>query len=64
MTFDASTTQSSVSITVVGDNTHEGLEQFFARLSLTDTSTDVDVDLDPAQTAIDIIDNDGKFYVH
>lgn len=59
VTFGSSTTQTTVVIQLVDDNIQEGLEQFFARLSLTDTSTDVDVDLDPAQTIINIMDNDG-----
>lgn len=59
VTFGSSTTQTIVVIPLVDDSIQEGLEQFFARLSLADASTDVDVDLDPAQTTIDITDNDG-----
>lgn len=63
MTFDVSTTRRSVLISVTDDNIQEGLEQFFVRLSRSDTGTDVDVELNPAQATIDIIDNDGTFYI-
>ena len=63
VTFDVSTTRRSVLISVVDDNIQESLEQFFVRLSQSNTGTDVDVELNPAQATIDIVDNDGKFYI-
>lgn len=45
------------------DNIVESIEQFFARLVLTDPTTDIDVELRPAETAIQIVDNDGKHWL-
>ena len=44
------------------DNIVESIEQFFARLVLTDPTTDIDVELSPAETVIQIVDNDSKPY--
>ena len=50
----------NVLILIVDDTINEGIEQFFARLAVTDLSTDADVELNPNQTIIEIIDNDCK----
>ena len=42
------------------DSIAESVKQFFARLTLTNTNSDVDVSLNPAETNIEIIDNDSK----
>ena len=52
----------NVLIRIVDDTVNEGIEQFFARLSVTDPSTDIDVDLNPDETVIEIIDNDCKLF--
>ena len=54
----------NVLILIVDDIVNEGIEQFFARLAVTDPSTDVDVELNPNQTIIEIIDNDCKIQHH
>ena len=60
--------QVNVIIPIVDDKVNEGIEQFFVRLALTDVSTDVDVELSPNETIIEIIDDDCKIqyylYVH
>ena len=54
-------TQFTVAIPITEeDDIVESVEQFFARLVLTDSDTDIDVELSPAETAIQITDNDGK----
>ena len=61
LTFGPEVTQFTVAIPITEeDDIVESVEQFFARLVLTDSDTDIDVELSPAETAIQITDNDGK----
>ena len=61
LTFGPEATQFSLAIPITDeDNILETIERFFARLVLTDPNTDIDVELNPAETAVQIIDNDGK----
>ena len=63
LTFGPGTTRFEQAVTITeGDNIAETIEQFFARISLTDSSTDVDVQLNPSEAAIQIIDNDSKYH--
>ena len=47
----------TVTIQITNDEIDENLENFFANLEL--VPTDLDVNLSPEQTEIEIIDNDG-----
>ena len=61
LAFGPGVTQFTVAIPVTEeDDIVESVEQFFARLVLTDSNTDIDVELSPAETAIQITDNDGE----
>ena len=61
LVFGPSTIKVDVIIPINDDDfIAESVEQFFARLTLTNTNSDVDVSLNPAETNIEIIDNDSK----
>ena len=49
-----------VDIPIVDDAISEGIEQFFARLTLAEVGTQVQ--LNPNEATIEITDNDGMFH--
>lgn len=62
LTFGPTSTSANVIIPITEeDNVVEVIEQFFARLELTDSTTDVDVVLSPDESIVHIIDNDSTF---
>lgn len=61
LNFGPSSNEVEVAIPITdSDSVIEPVEQFFARLALADQNTDVDVQLDPSQSTIEIIDTDSK----
>ena len=57
LTFGPGNKQSSVTIPIVNDNIDETIEQFFITITL--VTTDVNVEISPEQTTIQINDDDG-----
>ena len=65
VTFGQDTTRFDLTIPITDeDNIVEEIEEFLVRLSLADSSSDVDVELNPADATVQIVDNDGKILVH
>ena len=56
LVFDSGTASVSVSITILNDALHETAESFLASLATKDS----DVDLDPDDTIVHILDDDGQ----
>ena len=56
LVFDSGTASVSVSISILNDTLHETAESFLASL----TTMDSDVDLDPDNTVVHILDDDGQ----
>ena len=55
LTFDELNLNQTVRVPIVDDEINEDTETFFASLSLT---SDVDINLNPAETSIFLLDND------
>ena len=61
MEFSSSALQFEVDISITNDVINEPVEQFFSRLTLITKGTDVQ--LHPDEATIQIIDNDGTYFI-
>ena len=55
LTFSPGETQKTVEVTIITDNVYEGLQEFFAKLTTTDSGVNI---FEPDAT-VQIVDDDG-----